>query len=239
MGYPVGPLLKALALRIEHNLDLIDELAPKWGARVQLAPPYADTQLLISLLGVLVFPAERNAQALGQLLARYEGIGNVVEVVWSKSRGKTVEMTGPDGEALPIDPSKVQDLPRLLRNCIAHCNIVPINIEGRFGGIRVWNRDRCNRITFVADLRFDDLRKLAKFVLHEMAQDNCSVQLDDPPDPVEEARNQVPAEPKNKAPRLNDDVWRRCLEACDGDAEEARKMIDRVLIREADSRRSI
>ena len=49
MGYPVGPLLAALADRILYNLDLIDEQAPKWGTPEQDQPPYSDTQLLISL----------------------------------------------------------------------------------------------------------------------------------------------------------------------------------------------
>jgi hypothetical protein len=54
MGYPVGPLLAALADRILHNLDLIEAKAPKWGTPEQDQPPYSDTQLLISLLGVLI-----------------------------------------------------------------------------------------------------------------------------------------------------------------------------------------
>ena len=60
MSYPVGPLLRTLAERILKNLDLIDRQAPKWGVADQDEPPYTDTQLLVSLLGVLVFPNKRN-----------------------------------------------------------------------------------------------------------------------------------------------------------------------------------
>ena len=40
MGYPVGPLLAALADRILHNLDLIESLAPKWGVRSKTNHPF-------------------------------------------------------------------------------------------------------------------------------------------------------------------------------------------------------
>jgi hypothetical protein len=64
MGYPVGPLLSTLAQRILANLDLIDERAARIHGIDQVGPPYTDTQLLISLLGVLVCPHERTPRAL-------------------------------------------------------------------------------------------------------------------------------------------------------------------------------
>jgi hypothetical protein len=70
MGYPTGPLLAALADRILSNLDAIEDLAPKWGSATKNEPPYADTQLLISLLGVLVFPHERGARGIGRSAAK-------------------------------------------------------------------------------------------------------------------------------------------------------------------------
>jgi hypothetical protein len=69
MRYPTGPLLAALASRILSNLDLIEARAPKSGSARQNEPPYADTQLLISLLGVLIFPHEKAPFALGNLAA--------------------------------------------------------------------------------------------------------------------------------------------------------------------------
>jgi hypothetical protein len=47
-------LLAALAERILVNLEAIEKVAPQLGSPGQDRPPYADTQLLISLLGVLV-----------------------------------------------------------------------------------------------------------------------------------------------------------------------------------------
>ena len=61
MGYPVGPLLSELARRVLANLKFIESRAPKWKSVNQNDPPFEDTQLLVSMLGVLIFPHERNA----------------------------------------------------------------------------------------------------------------------------------------------------------------------------------
>jgi hypothetical protein len=71
MGQQVGPLLATLATRILHNLDM-DSMAPPSGSDRQDEPPFSDTQLLISLLGVLIFPHEAAPEALGQPLRGYE-----------------------------------------------------------------------------------------------------------------------------------------------------------------------
>jgi hypothetical protein len=61
MTEPTGPLLAALAARILCNLDMIETMAPAWSTAHQDKPPFADTQLLISLLGVLIFPLPRRS----------------------------------------------------------------------------------------------------------------------------------------------------------------------------------
>ena len=67
----------------------------------------------------------------------------------------------------------LSELPTLLRNSIAHFNVLPLNSDGRFAGIRVWNRDLNRKITFVADINFDEFRLLARHVLTAM-RDECS-----------------------------------------------------------------
>jgi hypothetical protein len=165
MGYPVGPLLAALADRILHNLDLIESLAPKWGSPEQDQPPFSDTQLLMSLLGVLVFPHEKAPGALGEIMRGYEPMDRVLNVIYSRHGGGRIEMTGAEGEAVMVDPTRLSNLPKLLRNSLAHFNVLPIDKEGRFGGIRIWNRDWDEQITFVADVDFDEMRSLARHVL--------------------------------------------------------------------------
>lgn len=235
MGYPVGPLLQALAERILRNLDLIDRMAPPWGSPQQNDPPYSDTQLLVSLLGVLVFPHEQSSQALGELLKRWPHLGNVLTVQWSRSTTGSLEIADEHGEQVMIDPSSVDQLPRLLRNSIAHFNIRPINVDGRFGGVRVWNRDKDGFITFVADLQFDALRRMARFILLEMAQGGTFVQLDDPPDPLEEVSQYVTVDATvPKAPRVIEHLWRQFLDAANGDPNAAKTTIDRTLKAELD-----
>jgi len=43
-----------------------------------------------------------------------------------------------------------------LRNSVAHFKLLPLDKDGRFSGIRIWNgRDSDKQITFVADIDFE------------------------------------------------------------------------------------
>jgi hypothetical protein len=238
MTYPTGPLLATLAARILTNLNFIEEEARSPNSATQNEAPYPDTQLLISLLGVLVFPHERNSEALGNLLRDYEALGRVVKVQYPVHEGERVELTNADGEAVLIDPADLKRLPDLLRNCVAHFNMLPsADKQGRFCGIRVWNRtpkpDRL--ITFVADIDFDELRPLAQHVLTEMRKRRTDDSLEDPHDPMDEVRKQLknPKQPKRKVPGLNRDIWDRLVEGHGGDELAAQTTRDQVLMREA------
>jgi hypothetical protein len=149
MSYPVGPLLSALAQRILANLDLIDHQAAKLRRGDQNCPPYTDTQLSISLLGVLVFPHERTPGALGRLLTNYYGLSRAVAVRYSAAGPGRMEIAGADGKREIVEPTSIRNLPKLLRHSIAHFNIRPIERDGSFAGIRVWNKDDSGQITFV------------------------------------------------------------------------------------------
>jgi hypothetical protein len=50
-----------------------------------------------------------------------------------------------DGERELINPSSIKSLPKLLRNSIAHFNVLPLKENGRFSGVRVWNKDEACR----------------------------------------------------------------------------------------------
>lgn len=236
MGYPRGPLLKALALRILSNLDHVERHASSLDASSD-GPPYADTQLLISLLGVIVFPHERSSEALGTLLAEHAQLGHVLTIRYPESirKGGHIELTGADGDSERVDPSSIADLPRLLRNGIAHFNVLPLNEDGRFSGIRIWNVNDRGVTTLVADLNFDAFRPLARRILTELANPSRDdLNLADPEDPLEVLRR-VTAEPKGavKAPRLIDNVWNDILDACGGDSEKALKEVSTTLKRRA------
>ena len=62
--------------------------------------------------------------------------------------------------------------------------MLPINVDGRFGGIRVWNRNN-GKINFIADLMFDEFIPFARYILSELST-NKTLELSDPIDPFEE-----------------------------------------------------
>jgi HEPN pEK499 p136 len=245
MSYPIGPLLAALADRILSNLETIESLAPDWGSPEQNKPPYADTQLLISLLGVLVFPHEQAPEALGNLLKDYKLLDRVLTVRHPRHGPKKLEITDRDGEAVFIDPAKLTELPALLRNSIAHFNILPIDANGRFAGIRVWNRNTCGQITFVADVHFDEMRRLAGHVLNSMRNQRVDVALKDPHDPMIEvdAQMQTPLQPRTRRKKnlqhLNPEIWDHLVDAHDGDAKAAKTTLDGLVKKEADRLRAV
>jgi hypothetical protein len=189
MTSPVGPLLQALAERILANLDAIDAHATRPGEPDQDRAPYSDTQLLISLLGVLVFPHERAPDALGELLQGYNSLGDVVKIRYPNLErpGERIEVCGSDGERELTNPSSIKSLPKLLRNSIAHFNLLPLKEKGRFSGVRVWNKDEAGNVTLVADLAFNELRSLARHILDALARQYHSMKLDDPEDPLDES----------------------------------------------------
>lgn len=110
----------------------------------------------------------------------------------------------------------------------------PINVEGRFGGIRVWNTNDTGEITFVADLDFQALRPFARHMLKSLAepQPGVELELDDPPDPLE-LLDYIRADKPPKAPRIVDHVWARFLDANGGDRLASQQMVSRILERES------
>lgn len=233
MGYPNGPLLRELARRVLHNLDDIDARAPKWDPKSTQHndPPFSDTQLLISTLGFLVFPHERTPGALGELLKQYEKqfkLADVMTIRYPGEQTKAVDISGDDGEVVTVDPSSIAGLPRLLRNSIAHFNVRPLNIDGRFGGVRVWNTNPDGEITLVADVNFDQLRHLARFILQAFAQGDELPNVDDPVDPLDALKNAKPAK-NGKVPKVNRDHWEKALAEFKGDRDAAKTWLDRTL----------
>ncbi len=236
MGYPNGPLLRVLAARVLANLDYIDRAAPKWDpqARDRDREPFTDTQLLISTLGFLVFPHERTPDALGRLLKAYDKnfkLSDVMTIIYPDQNGAPIEIEDEDGLPARIDPAAIESLPRLLRNSIAHFNIRPIETDGgRFGGVRIWNTDLDGAITLVADLKFDQLRLLARFVLSAFAHEGNELKdLDDPLDPLDILKKARPVANRRKHQKLNLDHWQAALKLKDGDPIKARTWIDQAL----------
>ena len=149
--------------------------------------------------------------------------------------GGKIELDGPDGEPVLVDSVSIADLPRLLRNGIAHFNVLPLDRDGRFAGIRTWNADDRGNIILVADLDFDAVRPLARKILKELADPSRDdLDLPNPEDPLE-AISLVPpkAERVRKPPVLVDTVWNDLLSACGGDWNMALTEVNRTLRKRA------
>ena len=135
----------------------------------------------------MVFPQESTPEALGQLFERYEGdLTKAICVRYQAptTPGSRLDIVDDDGKVLKLDPKTPRNLPRFLRHGIAHFNMLPINVDGRFGGIRVWNRNN-GKINFIADLMFDEFIPFARYILSELST-NKTLELSDPIDPFEE-----------------------------------------------------
>jgi hypothetical protein len=235
MTHPNGPLLRVLAARVLSNLDFIDRATQETTTEThdRSSQPFTDTQLLISTLGFLVFPHERAPDALGKLLKDFDktfSLADVMTVVHPKGDHQSIEIADEDGSPVFVDYGAIDSLPRLLRNSIAHFNVRPLKTESeRFGGIRVWNMSPAGEITFIADICFDELRTLARFLLSKLANGGEAKDIDDPADPIELLQKQQERCATSRMPKLNRDHWQAALKINGGDPRKAKTWIDRTL----------
>lgn len=134
-------LVKDFAQRTKANLELL--------RRLQREHPeleiYEVTQLMNSLLGLLVFPRERYfdhipATPLSELQAAGWPIPRVV------------------GQFPQVE--NLNDLIRYLRNAVAHCNIEFLaDADGQLAGLRVWNYWH-GKMTWKAELTLPEIEEL-------------------------------------------------------------------------------
>jgi hypothetical protein len=73
-----------------------------------------------------------------------------------------------------------------------------------------------------------------------MRDQRIDVALEDPRDPMleVEAQQNRPPQPKRNVPRLNPDIWDHLVDAHGGDDKAAKRTLDRLMKKEADSRRA-
>lgn len=106
MSMPKGSLLSVLAYRVLQNLQFVEAFAPPWdpASKASDEPPFADTQLVVSLLGILIFPHERTPDALGDLLDGYKGqLDQIIRIRYSTAKDGVVLSSG-DGVTETVDP---------------------------------------------------------------------------------------------------------------------------------------
>lgn len=131
-------LVQDFAKRTRRNLDVIQQ------QRGQGQEVYEVTQLINSMLGLLVLPKEHYYQSIPKTpLAQLRQEG------WPESVLS--------GDCDP--PQHLRDLIRLLRNSIAHFNIEFTESDGQIDGVVLSNR-RDNKTTWKAKLSLDELVKI-------------------------------------------------------------------------------
>lgn len=156
MEYRPGDEIREFVKRTRDNLEAIRDL--KKG--VSKTEVWEFTQLINSMLGLLVFPRERY-------------VDNIPKIPLSVLRDR--------GWRIPkvvegfSDPGDLSVLFRLLRNSVAHCNIEFLTDSDRqLNGLRVYNKDNSGKKTWLAEISKEDLEDLTnRFV---------SLLLDSPPD---------------------------------------------------------
>ena len=145
-GYDPQQTVRDFASRTRTNLEFIELHVDDPRAEV-----YEVTQLINSLLGLLVFPQQKTIESIPETpLTELEHQG------WPR-----IKMTTGASECQTLRQSM-----RYLRNSVAHFDIEFIN-DKRFeiAGIKVWNRNRSGRITWKAYLSVEDVRSITELFL--------------------------------------------------------------------------
>jgi hypothetical protein len=151
-------LVKDFALRTQKNLHALRNLQ----ASDPKSEVYEVTQLMNSMLGLLVFPQQQY-------------VTNIPKVPLS-----TLASQGWPVPKIVGDYPQVEDLNQLvrfLRNAVAHFNLKFLSdSDGRIRGLEVWNRDpRRQAVTWKAELSVEDIEKISqKFI--ELILDGASEQ---------------------------------------------------------------
>ncbi len=136
------------ARRTEANLHTIRRLAREGGA----TPAFEVTQLVNSMLGLLVFPQQRYIERIPE-----------TPIADLASNGWPIPQVVGDYPQVP----HLRQLVRMLRNAVAHCNLeFEPGVGNEIHALTVWNTDpRTGKVTWRARLTVADLDSITtKFV---------------------------------------------------------------------------
>jgi hypothetical protein len=134
-------LVRDFAERTQHNLEVVRRSGAVGGE------VYEVTQLINSMLGLLVLPKEHY----------YASIPTT-----------PLEELRADGWPAPVldgefkRPKHLRDLVRLLRNSVAHFNIEFVAPQGEIKGVILSNKCNCGKVTWSASLSINELEQITR-----------------------------------------------------------------------------
>jgi hypothetical protein len=148
-NYEADNLVLDFARRTKKNLEFIEEVVAR-SSTDSGHQVYEVTQLINSLLGLLVFPKERYYDDLPEI-----PLQDLVKDGWPEIR----LLVG------RFEPKNLKQLMRYLRNGIAHHNIEFTSQDGKtISGLIIWNI-RNKRIDWKVELTLNDIRLIVyKFI---------------------------------------------------------------------------
>jgi len=150
-------LVADFAKRTRANLETLRGIQIKNDPKLRV---FEVTQLINSMLGLLVFPQQRYVDQIPEI--------PLAELV---SKGWPI----PSVVGNYPNPENLQKLVRLLRNAISHFNIEFLSASGgEITGLRVWNTEPRppHAITWKAELSVEDLEKITnKFIALLLKED--------------------------------------------------------------------
>jgi hypothetical protein len=128
--------------RTKSNLDFIEQQNNTFGV----------TQLINSLLGIIVLPKEKNIKIIPNL-----SFDELLDDGWEL----------PQITINQYKINKLRDLIRVLRNSVAHFNLeIRANENEEIIGIRFYNKNKRKKITFSAEYSLANLKKfIEKYIL--------------------------------------------------------------------------
>ena len=137
-------VVRDFAERTRKNLEVIEKIKGQQSE----SEVFEVTQLINSMLGLLVFPQQRYFDSIPR-----------TPLDELEKQGWTIPKTR---ENFP-EARNLQDLVRLLRNAIAHFNIkFAADSPSKITGVIIWNNNREGRKTWEAELSLEDLRQITQ-----------------------------------------------------------------------------
>ena len=145
-------LVKEFAYRTKKNLETTEQIQREYPeSQIKI---YETTQLINSLLGLIIFPREKY----------YDNIPETPITDLANNGWPIPKVIDGYQQA-----RNLRELVSNLRHAFAHCNIEFLNQDSEISGLKVWNKDpRNGRILWKAKMTINDIKiltdKLAELI---------------------------------------------------------------------------